>query len=64
MLFSQITIGSQQVTLNALQVATLAIDDITSGIAVFGSKPFAAFSGSMAGIVSTTDHSMSYTMVS
>jgi hypothetical protein len=40
-------IGSQQVTLNALQVVTLAIRDIISGIYVNGNKPFAAFSGNM-----------------
>jgi hypothetical protein len=46
---TQITIGSQKVTLNALQVVTLAVNRITSGISVIGSKPFAAFSGTMYG---------------
>ena len=46
---SQISIGTQQVTLNALQVVTLATLNATSGITVTGSKPFAAYSGNMCG---------------
>lgn len=63
MIFLQITIGNQQVTLNALQVVTLAVRfEITSGISVSGNKPFAAFSGNMAGMVQAED-AFSYVMV-
>lgn len=47
----QITIGSQQVTLNALQTVTLSVTDITTGTRVTGNKPFAAYSGNMGGYV-------------
>lgn len=63
-LFLQVTIDSQQVTLNALQVVTLAIKDIISGITISGNKPFAAFSGNMAGKVQPTDNAFSYAVVS
>ena len=58
----QITIGTQEEVLNAFQVVTLAVKNITSGITVSGSKPFAAFSGNMCGARHTWE-SGDYTMV-
>lgn len=52
---AQITIGVQQVSLNALQVVTLAIRGIISGITITGTKPFAAFSGNMFAKMRPTD---------
>lgn len=60
----QITIGNQQVTLNALQVVTLAIKYFTSGNSINGNKPFAAFSGNMCGRVYGSDDVCNYVMVS
>ncbi len=59
----QVTIGTQTVTINALQVVTLAIVNIISGTLVIGDKPIAAFSGSMVGVVQSTD-AYDYIMVS
>ena len=58
----QIRIGTQESLLNALQVVTLAVNSITSGTTVSGSKPFAAFSGNMCGAMHTRD-SGDYAMV-
>jgi hypothetical protein len=41
----QIIIRNQTVTINALQVVSLEVCGIASGITVSGSKPFAAYSG-------------------
>lgn len=51
----QISIGDEQVLLNALQVVTLAVRNLTSGIDITGDKPFATFSGNMGGEVQETD---------
>jgi hypothetical protein len=59
----QITIGTQTVTINALQVLTLAIKNIISGTLVIGDKPIAAFSGSICGYVQGDD-ACDYVMVS
>jgi hypothetical protein len=59
----QITIGTQTVTINALQVLTLAIYDIISGTRVIADKPIAAFSGNMCGVVQASD-ACDYVMVS
>lgn len=43
----QITIDNQQVRLDALQVVTLAVKQVVSGITIDGNKPFAAYSGNI-----------------
>jgi hypothetical protein len=59
----QITIGTQTMTINALQVLTLAIKNIISGTLVIADKPIAAFSGNMCGYVQGDD-ACDYVMVS
>uniref|UniRef100_A0A914V4N4 C-type lectin domain-containing protein n=1 Tax=Plectus sambesii TaxID=2011161 RepID=A0A914V4N4_9BILA len=44
-----ITIGSQTVNLNALQVASIASESFLSGTLITGSKPFGAISGNTCG---------------
>uniref|UniRef100_A0A914V1J7 IgGFc-binding protein N-terminal domain-containing protein n=1 Tax=Plectus sambesii TaxID=2011161 RepID=A0A914V1J7_9BILA len=51
---TQVTIGNQTVTLNALQVASVATMDVLSGTVISGNKPFGAISGSTCGIVAST----------
>ena len=59
----QISIGSQQVTLNALQVVTFASRNVTSGTIIAGSKPFAAYSGNICGDIFGQCETCDYVMV-
>ncbi len=49
-------------TLNALQVVSLATKSVLSGIRISGNKPFAAFSGNMCGNMVNSD-ACGYAMV-
>uniref|UniRef100_A0A914VWW2 IgGFc-binding protein N-terminal domain-containing protein n=1 Tax=Plectus sambesii TaxID=2011161 RepID=A0A914VWW2_9BILA len=48
---TQVTIGNQTVTINALQVASIASKNVLSGIVINGNKPFGVVSGCMCGFV-------------
>uniref|UniRef100_A0A914USW0 IgGFc-binding protein N-terminal domain-containing protein n=1 Tax=Plectus sambesii TaxID=2011161 RepID=A0A914USW0_9BILA len=52
---TQITIGNQSVTINALQVASIASDNVLSGTVISGNKPFGAISGCTCGFVGPED---------
>uniref|UniRef100_A0A914VWI5 IgGFc-binding protein N-terminal domain-containing protein n=1 Tax=Plectus sambesii TaxID=2011161 RepID=A0A914VWI5_9BILA len=60
---TQITIGTQTVTINALQVASVASMDILSGTVISGNKPFGAISGCTCGWVYNTSGACDYEAV-
>uniref|UniRef100_A0A914X9H2 IgGFc-binding protein N-terminal domain-containing protein n=1 Tax=Plectus sambesii TaxID=2011161 RepID=A0A914X9H2_9BILA len=49
---TQVTIGNQTVTLNALQVASVTSYSVMSGTVISGNKPFGAICGCTCGVVS------------
>uniref|UniRef100_A0A914VP80 IgGFc-binding protein N-terminal domain-containing protein n=1 Tax=Plectus sambesii TaxID=2011161 RepID=A0A914VP80_9BILA len=49
---TKVTIGSQTVTINALQVASVASFAVLSGTAISGNKPFGVISGCSSGSIS------------
>uniref|UniRef100_A0A914W8N1 IgGFc-binding protein N-terminal domain-containing protein n=1 Tax=Plectus sambesii TaxID=2011161 RepID=A0A914W8N1_9BILA len=49
---TQVTIGTQMVTLNALQVASVASKNVLSGTVISGNKPFGVITGCTCGFVS------------